>query len=332
MEVEEDGRRVEAAALLLRVERFYLLLLRVALLFVATLILLWALWLGGSAGVKIFRSANSVVQQPASVAAAEVAEVVRAPVADATSPAKTPTATSEQRRDYQTLLNRYYALYRTRFDIYRRPEDKSLDRDGFDDNYLQTDQRLAGVADGSVSFATDHADLTALVDKMTAAASQPILVARLGAYKRAKLRPVTRKVQKYRTEQRRGWDSLSTSCPGWYYSPIGCAVTRSTQIPYTDTVTAMALPDGLISPSRAFRAMQDQYFSLLTDRRQKAAADATTKREEIMAGNADGWDRVSMMLRVLAAFVVLMFFFLLIAIERHQSRIALWLNRSGARE
>ena len=119
------------------------------------------------------------------------------------------------------------------------------------------------------------------------------------------------------------------ACPDWYQDPMGCTVTRTVEIPYTETVKSMEFPKGTQSHTQIFRAFQDRYFSLLTERRERVAREAQAERESIIEGNATGWISLKTALSVVGGFLVLMFFFLLIAIERHQRRLSAELSHSG---
>jgi hypothetical protein len=84
----------------------------------------------------------------------------------------------------------------------------------------------------------------------------------------------------------------------------------------------MRYPDGTQSHLQIFRAYQDRYFQLLTQRRAANTARAQASREGIVAGIATGKQNLWTVLTLVGGFLVLMFFFLLIAIERHQRRLA----------
>lgn len=145
---------------------------------------------------------------------------------------------------------------------------------------------------------------------------------RLQRYKAARKVRVGRRVQRTRTEYRQGWNRYSMDCPDWYYPPYGCSERRAVQVPYTETVYSMQYPEGTQSHSQIFRAFQDRFFTLLNQRRHDSRLKAEMERNDIVLGNIEGrlslWDA----LKILGAFLLLMFFFLLIAIERHQRRIA----------
>jgi hypothetical protein len=84
----------------------------------------------------------------------------------------------------------------------------------------------------------------------------------------------------------------------------------------------MQFPEGTQSHAQIFRAFQDRYFSLLQERREANSSAAEKKRQDIIASISDGKLSLLTALQVLGAFLALMFFFLLIAIERHQRRIS----------
>lgn len=310
------GKR-RGVALLDRMERLYLTLLRGAVLVVATLLLIWAAWLAASSTYRIARSTDSVTEKPVSVAASDIEPMDKGDAAK--SAVDGPAVVSpDQQKFYQQYVGRYYNLYRTKFESFRRAEDKRLTRDEFDDNFVQSTKRMEQMALAPESFTQDKADLEALYATMQAAVDRPAVKAKLIKYKQAQRKAVVRQVRRTRTETRRGWDSYSTSCSNWYESPVGCAVNRQVSVPYTQTVRTTALPDGVVSHTRIFRSMQDRYFELLTERRSAAADDAAAEREAIAMGNIADWAGINVLIWVLGSFVVLMFFFVLIAIERHQ--------------
>ena len=157
---------------------------------------------------------------------------------------------------------------------------------------------------------------------MTEASEKPVTKERLQRYKTARKVRVENKVQRTRTEYRQGWDSYSTACADWYYSPMGCPVRRAVEVPYTETVTSMEFPKGTQSHIDIFRAFQQRYFDLLGERRAANAQKAEDERQSIIAGKLEGELSLMTALQVVGAFLALMFFFLLIAIERHQRRMA----------
>ncbi len=309
--------RSRGALALDRVERLYLTLLRGAVLVVATIILIWAAWLAVSSIYRITRSTDSVTERPVSVGAAELEPAKAAGAADVAKDGPV-VATPAEQKFFQDFVGRYYRLYRTKFEAFRRSEDKRLTRDEFDDNFVQSTKRMESVAGSPATFNRERNDLEALLVTMQTAADLPAIRSKLKEYQQAQRRTVEREVRRTRTETRRGWDSYSTDCSNWYESPMGCAVNRQVSVPYTQKVRTTALPEGIASHTQTFRSMQDRYFSLLEERRSQAASDVNSERDAISIGNAEGWAGLSTLLWALGGFLILMFFFVLIAIERHQ--------------
>jgi hypothetical protein len=323
---ETEGERpplsVRTGAILDRAEALYLKVLRAVILLIATVLLLYAGWLAISSLYKISRSPEAVVEEPASVAADELIDAQMPAEVNMPSKSEEPSANRAHRNFYRQFASQYYDLYRSKFEPYRQKEDKQLTLGEFDDSFLNTAGRLQAVTKGELDFAQDKADLESLLAVMSDASVKPVTAQRLEKYRTAKKIPVQRQVERTKITYRRGWDSYSTACSNWYESPIGCAVNRPVETTYTDTVTEMKYPKGTQSHTQIFRAFQERYFALLQQRRESNAAKAEGERQSILAGIVDG--RLSLMttLQILGGFLVLMFFFLLIAIERHQRRLA----------
>jgi hypothetical protein len=314
--------RARAAEWLDRVESIYLRILRAFILIFATGLILYAAVLAVTSLIKISRSPDSVVEEVATVngqdlLAAEGAEVPRpdrGAEADRTNPA--------HRRFYQNFVRRYHAVFRERFEPFRQREDRRLALDAFDDAYIDTEARLAATTDHRLDFDSDRADLERLLAAMSEAAQRPETRRRLQSYRTARKVRACRNVQRTRTVQRSGWDRYSTACPDWFYPPYGCPVQRAVQQPYTERVCEMRFPEGTRSHADIFRAYHDRFFSLLDERRQSNVERAALQRRDIMIGNAEGSVSLESAKWHLGAFLVLMFFFLFVAVERHQRRLA----------
>ena len=313
------GARIAGA--LDRIESIYLKVLRAAVLIVATMLLVWALAWAALSLVRISRSPNSVIVASSAVSSTELLDPQVARAAAVSTPDTGNTA--EQRRFYDEFVKRYHGLYRTRFEPQLRRDDKRLSRGEFDDLTIDTGGRLSAIREGRLDFATDRADLEAFLPVVAAASAAKATADKLAQYRTARKERVVSRVQRTRTETRRGWDSLSTNCAYWYESPIGCAVTRRVEVPYTQRVTSTRYPNGISSPNEVLKSYQDRYFSLLAERRRGNAAMADAEREEITLGRITGWAGLSQSVLVAGAFLALMFFFLLVAIERHQRRLSI---------
>lgn len=308
--------------LLDRAEALYLRVLRAVILIIATVLLAFACWLAVSSAYKISRSADSVKEEPAVVKADELTDAEIPTEQQAERPTQGPRVNPEHRDYYKSFAARYYGLFRTKFEPFRQKDDKQLTQTEFDDSFLNTAARLEAVTKGDLNFRDDQADLEALMTVMSEAATKPATQQRLERYRTAKKVPTKRQVERTRTDYRQGWDRYSTSCDGWYESPMGCPVVRPVETTYTETVTELQYPKGTQSHAQIFRAFQDRFFDLLQKRREANSAKAERERQGILAGNADGKGSLMVTLQILGGFLVLMFFFLLIAIERHQRKIS----------
>lgn len=303
-----------------RIEATYLKVLRAIILLIATAFLVYVGWLAISGLYKVTRSPDSVVEQAAVVEAPEIidAQASEAPSQNARSTGENP----EQRAFYQSFAKRYFALFRGKFEPFRQTEDKKLTADEFDDAHLNTTSRLEAVKAGEIDFVSDKNDLERLLVVMTQASELPQTRERLQKYKNAEKVAVKKTQQRMRTSYRSGWDSNSSNCEGWFYSPVGCAVQRQVQTPYNVVVTEMQFPAGTQSHSAVFGAIQDRYFSLLEERRIANASKAASERSDIELGIQEGYGSFATAMYVVGGFLILMFFFLLIAIERHQRKIS----------
>lgn len=310
-----------------RAESLYLRILRAMVLVVATAMIAVATWLVLSGFYKVSRSPDSVQEQVTTVSANDIlgAEMPPTQVTGDLSKGE-PTATPPQRQFYNDFVNRYYDLFRKRFEPFRQGEDKVITRDEFDDSFIGSERRLKQVASGELDFYGDRNDLKSLLAVMTQVAEQPETQQRLDMYRKAIKVPVANKVERTRTEYRRGWDSSSTNCEGWYYSPVGCAAQRAVEVPYVETVTSMEFPKGTQSHTQIFQALQNRYFELLGERRETNANAARDERQAIVIGKVEGAASFMTALQLCGAFLALMFFFLLIAIERHQRRMSAMLS------
>lgn len=303
-----------------RLEHAYLRILRAAILVIATLLIVAAVLLAAYSLYRITRSPQSVVEQQASVAADEIvdAEQPAEPRRQVTEAAVNPY----YRNFYDRFIGEYHRLFRNRFEPFRQREDKQLSRTEFGDSLIQPTQRLDAIQKGELDFETDKSDLESLLAVMTSAAEHQTTQRRLRRYLNARKVQVCEDVQRTRALVQSGWDRYSMNCANWYEEPMGCPVTRTVQQPYTVRQCRMEYPPNTQSHAEIFRALQDKYLMLLNARRETNAAEAEQKRADIVAGQAAGAASLFTSLQIIGGFLILMFFFLLIAIERHQRRHA----------
>ena len=305
-----------------KVEAVYLKILRATILLIATLLLGCAGWMAVQSLYKMSQSPDSVQVEMAKVSADEITNA-EMPALDRTSTVDgEPAFDPIHQGFYADFVTRYYHLFKSRFEPFRQAEDKNLTQEEFDDAFLNTSERLNAVTTGQRNFERDKEDLETLLSVMTDASQKPLTQKRLKEYQAAKKVAVQKKVQRTRTVERRGWNSLSTDCDNWYSTPIGCAETQKVQVPYTETITEMQFPEGTQTHFQIFRAFQDRYVALLDERRRSTEARAESERQAIINGITEGRLSLFRALQIAGGFLVLMFFFLLIAIERHQRKIA----------
>lgn len=305
-----------------RLEGIYLRILRAIILLLATILIIYAAGLTVVSLFKISRSASSVVEEVATVNGQDLLSAEGAEIRRPTTSTQGVQTNPAHRQFYQGFVRRYHSLFRSRFEPFRQREDRQLSLDAFDDAYVNTEARLEGIRTGRTSFESDRADLELLLTTMTEAAQAPETQRRLQAYRSARKVRICRDEQRSRTVYRPGWDRYSMACPEWYYPPYGCPARRAVQQPYTERVCEMRFPEGTRSHADIFRAYHDQFFRLLQERREANTASAAMERENILVGNVEGWLSLKWSGWILVGFLAVMFFFLLIAIERHQRRLA----------
>lgn len=314
---ERPRLRDRWSATLDKLEATYLRVLRTAILLIATLLIAGALALSIYSLFKVMRSPASVKEETAAVAPEEI---VDAEQPTAITRERQPTVNPAYRNYYNGFITRYHQLFRNRFEPFRQRDDKQLSVTEFGDNFVQSSQRLEAIKNGELNFEADKNDLESLLQTMTTAAEHETTQQRLKRYMNARKVRVCHTVQRTRTVVQRGWDRYSTDCNQWYEEPMGCAVTRAVEQPYSVRQCSMEFPPNTQSHAQIFRAMHDKYLTLLHSRREANAQAAAEKRAKIVAGQSEGAASLFTSLQILGAFLILMFFFLLIAIERHLRR------------
>lgn len=301
-----------------RIEDIYLTILRVAVLAVATICLLAAAYFAVDA---LWRLAVSTKVETAAttVSGAEVASKMRdAPDTDRTSDG--PAIPAHVRARHQKFVNdvfpAYYAIYRQASEAYKKPEDKTLSSDQLLDALgYDLGTYAAGQDPTTRLFVEDANYQNQIKTSVTAALAGADAVRLLREYKAAE-----KTAQSCSTayERRRVWDSYSTACRGWYYEPYGCEVTRS--VPVERCVPAY--PDGIVSPVVAFGRADEAFRTLWLEKFDRNASEAANKVSEREATRAQIGPKLLTALQIAAGFLVVMFFFLIVAIERHLRRLS----------
>lgn len=301
-----------------RIEDIYLTILRVAVLAVATICLCAAVYFAADALWRVAVS-TKVETEPTTVSGAEVASKMRdAPDADRTSdgPAIPASVRTRHQQFVKDVFPAYYAIYRQASESYKKPEDKTLSSEQLLDALgYDLGTYAAGQDPTTRLFVEDENYRAQIKTSVTAALAGADAVRLLREYKAAE-----KTAQSCSTayERRRVWDSYSTACRGWYYEPYGCEVTRS--VPVERCVPAY--PDGIVSPAVAFGRADEAFRALWLEKFDKNASDAATKVSEREATRAQIGPKLLTALQIAIGFLVVMLFFLIVAIERHLRRLS----------
>jgi hypothetical protein len=324
VESEDRADSGRFSSFLNRVEKIYLVMLRAVTLVIATILLIGAVWLGLSGAYKISRDAGAVKEAEAKVSSDDVTKIDAA-----SAPARTEAKTDEDRQGAEkayvkSFAQRYFTLYRKNFETYLQAGDTPLTEQDFDSRFLNeglttlVDHKTP--TDDTVStpdFAKIKSQLEALYSAMDQAAKLPVTQERLKNYKSAQRKRVETQVSKTREER---------FCSYWGSFINECISYGTRTVPYTETEVRMELPKGVLEPAALFGQYQKNYIQTLNDRRDESATNAKSERDNILAGNVAGHANVILAIQIIGGFLVLMFFFLLIAIERHQRKIAVALK------
>lgn len=301
-----------------RIEHIYLAILRVAVLAVATICLLAAVYFAADALWRVAVS-TKIETAPTTVSGAEVAQKMRdAPDADRASdgPAIPANVRSRHQKFVNDIFPAYYAIYRQASEAYKKPEDKTLSSEQLLDALgYDLGTYAAGQDSTTRLFVEDENYQSQIKASVTAALAGTDAVRLLRDYKAAQ-----KTAQSCSTayERRRVWDPYSTACRGWYYEPYGCEVTRS--VPVERCVPAY--PDGIVSPAVAFGRADEAFRTLWLEKFDRNASEAATKISQREATRARIGPKLLTALQIAVGFLLVMFFFLIVAIERHLRRLS----------
>lgn len=302
-----------------RLESVYLAALRIVVLVLATLALLVALYIAGD-GLRSLMTSTDVEAEPVSVSAAELTRAVAAKkdASDATDSATT-VVSDAAKKEQTAFLNGpfapYYRLYVASAKRFNKPEDTVLSASDL------ADKLGYGIADRASSpdatthlFAADAAYRQQIIDAVKTAAAEPAQLRQLERYRSAQK---TDKACRTVYELRRGWDSYSTGCDGWWQAPTGCPVVRQMPVEKCEP----AYPADITSPVQAF-ANLDRGFREIWKSKVAASNDkAFDEEEKRSALKATGIPKLTRALVLLGLFLGVMFLFLVIAMERHLRKL-----------
>lgn len=299
-----------------RIETSYLLALRIAGLVVATVCLIAALYFTGDALWRLAVPTN-VKTEPTAVDTARMVSALAAPPKAQSANSDVPAAVKQAHDTFtKNVWPRYYAIYRTAFNAHKKPEDRLtpsnelMEALGYNlDIYSKALEAEGPEADRIVRLVNDAAYQEMAITKVKEVMTSPRVTQLLNQYKAAE-KSEKRCVTTPRTQV------VPATC-GYYYV-YDCSYTRTVNIERCESV----YPDGIVSPVQAFeradRIFADTYFEDEAAKAGKAAAERS-ERLEIRSKISP---LLKLALSILASFFVVMFFFLIIAIERHLRRIA----------
>jgi hypothetical protein len=322
------GQAPLVTARLDRTERSFLGILRLSALLVAALLVLSAVafFLVGLA-LQV-PNPSSVATEQVQVAGSDLAPPPASPAPEQNRPQR------EQPRWERVLpaefRNQYFALYRSAFAPAYRKNEKALEAPQFfelmfpaealDQVEYFDDAKLAVPEGGQTEGMRPI--LSSLLSTMKEAATQAAVRKELQGYRAAQKVEVCRSVSRTRTRWVEQWDYSATNCPYWFEPPYGCMGRRQVSEPYQARECSMQFPDQLADPAQVMRDLQSRYFMALNDKVAGAQRTAELRRMEIAAQNQSGRDAVWQAVLAFAAFLALMFLYLMVALERHHRTIA----------
>lgn len=304
-----------------RLENIYLAALRIVVLVLATLALLVAIWIAGD-GVRSLLVSTDVERDTVSVSAEELAAAVNSKrQASEDAEAAAVELPEALRKEHDAFLKGpfagYHRLYVASARRFNKTEDKVLSAPELAEALGYSVLDFSSDDDPTVKlFANDRTYRTQLIAAVQAAAAEPAQTRQLERYKTAQK---TDKACRTVTESRRGWDSYSTACDGWWESPIGCPVMRQVPVERCEP----AYPADITSPVQAF-ANLDRGFREIWKQK---AAEATERQQAEEARRyglkASGVPKLTKALILLGLFLGVMFLFLVVAMERHLRKLKL---------
>ncbi len=111
-------------------------------------------------------------------------------------------------------------------------------------------------------------------------------------------------------------------CAYWYEYPYGCSVTRSISEPTPTRACAMRLPDRLKRPVALYGELVSRYAETAAADIERKAVAAAEQRAATLERKAEGKGALVSGGQWFLAFMAVMFLYLIVAIERHQRRLA----------
>lgn len=291
-----------------QIERVYLIFLRLGVLALASICLLGALYFAGDAVWRVFVSTEVPVEETV-VAPSEVSAAMRAMAADRQpQDSEGPSIPAHVRQAHTRFMREafpaYYAVYQTAARAYNKEEDDLLTAEQLADRLgYSLETYAAGESFVTKAFVENPAYQSQVLAAVTAAMSDQATVALLSQYRDAQ------RVQSCTTRNVRR--TVRQTC-GYYYV-WDCSYVQTVPVRECEQV----YPDGIVSPLAAFTSADQAFGELWMQRaaqREDAARMETGRRH---AMRAQIGPKLMLAMQILGGFLVIMFFFLLVAIERH---------------
>jgi hypothetical protein len=302
-----------------RVESIYLLILRVAGLVIATLCLIAALFFLAD-GLWRLGVSTRIAPEPTVVNSSDIARAMQ--TAPATTGSADPAIPEAVRATHTAFARnfwpKYYAVYKSAFDRYKKADDELIGSQDLMNNLgyslnnyyaVSYDPDTSPNETGVVRLVED-ADYQALaLLRVTEAMGARTTVALLTQFKAA-----TKSEQRCVTTPQT--QVIPQTC-GYYYV-YDCSITRQINVERCEAV----YPDGIVSPIQAFERADRTFSTLFLQdeaNKRETAETKIAKREETRAKIGPN---LRLALTILMGFLAVMFFFLIVAIERHLRKVA----------
>lgn len=298
-----------------KIERAYLLALRIGVLAIATICLTCAAFFALDAVWRMFVSTDVPVAATV-VEPAEVSAAMRdfAAASGSESDSEAPQIPEYVRQRHAAFMRQvfasYHRIYAAAAERYNKDEDEVLSPEQLADRLgYSLEIYAAGESPITRAFVEEAAFQEQIQAAATAAMAEPASVSLLSQYRDAQ------RVERCHTRNVRR--TVRQTC-GYYYT-YDCS--------YTETVPVreceMVYPDGIVSPLAAF-TQSDQAFGELwaaeTIRHEQEASATIAARH---ATRSQIGPKLILALQVVGSFLVIMFFFLMIAVERHLRKLAM---------
>lgn len=296
-----------------RVETAYLHALRIAGLLIATLCLIAALVFAANATWRLFINTR-VAPEATSVDTALMAQQVASPPSsdgNSDTPSAQDPLKASHDRFKKDVWPKYYAIYQRAYQQNRNTADRLVSSDDmlavlrYDlDSYRTAVEDESFKALSVRRMVTDSAYQAAALKHVGEVMAATPVLARLNSYKTA-----SKSEQRCTTTPRT--ERINQTC-GYYYV-YDCSYTRTVQ----DRRCEAVFPENIMTPAAAFERADATFASAwLLDENAKAetAAGESLRREQQRAEIGPNLQRA---LVIIGGFFTVMFFFLLVAIERH---------------